>query len=529
MTVARGLDAGASAGAHALARYRSECAVFRHAVYLNTCSLGALGERTRRRVAEFFDLWQARGASAWYDVWWAALSELRARYARIVGAGPEEIALAPSVSVALSAVAEALDYGRRPKVVVTSLDFPTVAYQWLAKQARGVELVVVQSPDQVSVPVEAIARAVDDRTALVATSHVYFTSGAIQDIKRVADAARRCGALSLVDAYQSVGQVLVDVKAAGVDFLTAGGLKWLLGGPGIVLLYVRDEVARRRGCDGSRPPGSSPTPDRDTSVSLLSSITCRTTMSQRSSGSQRTPVTEDERLLAQVPRERRAFVKTDSWRVLRIMGEFVEGFDTLSDVYNAVTVFGSARTTPEDPYYDKAVETGRMLAQEGFPIITGGGPGIMEAANRGAQEGNGLSIGCNIELPFEQGLNPYVERSINFRYFFVRKTMFVKYSTAFIVFPGGYGTMDELFEALTLIQTGKVSNFPVILFGAQYWAGLVEWLKDRVAGEGKIATTDLRLFTVTDSPREAVATVRQARERRSKAYPLETQPDAEVP
>ncbi len=252
-------------------------------------------------------------------------------------------------------------------------------------------------------------------------------------------------------------------------------------------------------------------------------------MSQRSSGSQRTPVTEDERLLAQVPRERRAFVKTDSWRVLRIMGEFVEGFDTLSDVYNAVTVFGSARTTPDDPYYEKAVETARMLAREGFPIITGGGPGIMEAANRGAQEGNGLSIGCNIELPFEQGLNPYVERSINFRYFFVRKTMFVKYSTAFIVFPGGYGTMDELFEALTLIQTGKVSNFPVILFGAQYWAGLVEWLKDRVAGEGKIATTDLGLLTVTDSPREAVATVRHARERRSQAFPIETQSDAEVP
>src|SRR6266576_977182 len=245
MTLASGLDAGASAGAHALARYRSEFPIFRHAVYLNTCSLGALGDRTRRRIAEFFDLWQARGASAWYDVWWAALSELRARYARVVGASPEEIALAPSVSVALSAVAEALDYGRRPKVVVTSLDCPTVAYQWLAKRARGVELVVVQSPDQVSVPVEAIARAVDDRTALVATSHVYFTSGAIQDIKRVADAARQCGALSLVDAYQSVGQVPVDVKAAGVDFLTAGGLKWLLGGPGIVLLYVRDELARR--------------------------------------------------------------------------------------------------------------------------------------------------------------------------------------------------------------------------------------------------------------------------------------------
>jgi uncharacterized protein (TIGR00730 family) len=209
------------------------------------------------------------------------------------------------------------------------------------------------------------------------------------------------------------------------------------------------------------------------------------------------------------------------------MGEFVEGFDTLSDVYNAVTVFGSARTPPDDPYYGKAVETARMLAEEGFPIITGGGPGIMEAANRGAQEGNGLSIGCNIELPFEQGLNPYVERAINFRYFFVRKTMFVKYSTAFIVFPGGYGTMDELFEALTLIQTGKVKHFPVILFGEEYWAGLAEWLRDRAAGEGKIATTDLLLFTITDSPREAVATVRQARERRTKSYPVEA--EREVP
>jgi uncharacterized protein (TIGR00730 family) len=249
------------------------------------------------------------------------------------------------------------------------------------------------------------------------------------------------------------------------------------------------------------------------------------TMSQRSSGSPRTPVTEDEQLLAQ----RRAFVKTDSWRVLRIMGEFVEGFDTLSDVYNAVTVFGSARTPPDDPYYQKAVDTARMLAKEGFPIITGGGPGIMEAANRGCQEGNGLSIGCNIELPFEQGLNSYVERAINFRYFFVRKTMFVKYSTAFVVFPGGYGTMDELFEALTLIQTGKVKYFPVILFGEAYWAGLAEWLRERVAGEGKIAATDLRLFAVTDSPRDAVAIVRQARERRTKDREVEAQHDAEVP
>jgi kynureninase len=240
MTLASGLVSRQ----HALARYRSEFPIFRDRVYLNTCSLGALGDRTRRKVAEFLDLWQSRGASAWYDLWWAALGDLRGRYGRLVGAAPAEIALAPSISVALSAVAESLDYGRRNKVVITSLDFPTVAYQWLAKRPRGVEVVVVESPDRVSVPVEAIARAVDDRTALVATSHVYFTSGAIQDIKAVADVARRRGALSLIDAYQAVGQVPVDARAAGVDFLTAGGLKWLLGGPGIVFLYVREELAR---------------------------------------------------------------------------------------------------------------------------------------------------------------------------------------------------------------------------------------------------------------------------------------------
>src|SRR3989454_2604892 len=256
--------------------------------------------------------------------------------------------------------------------------------------------------------------------------------------------------------------------------------------------------------------------DPVTSASLPFSTTCRTTMSQHSSGSQHKAVTEDARLLASPSRERRAFTKTDSWRVLRIMGEFVEGFDTLSDVYNAVTIFGSARTPADDPFYEKAVETARMLAEEGFPIITGGGPGIMEAANRGCQEGNGLSIGCNIELPFEQGLNQYVERAINFRYFFVRKTMFVKYSTAFVVFPGGFGTMDELFEALTLIQTGKVKHFPVVLFGADYWSGLVEWLRERVAGEGKINTADLELFHVTDDPMDAVRRILKARERRSQ-------------
>ena len=245
MTLARGLEAGTRAGAHPLARYRSEFPIFRDKIYLNTCSLGALGERTRNRVAGFLDLWQARGASAWYDVWWEGLGELRARYASLVRASAEEIALAPSISVAIATVAEALDYRARPRVVVTSLDFPTVAYQWLAKRARGVELVVVESPDQVSVPVEAIARAVDERTALVATSHVYFTSGAIQDIQGVAAAAHAKGALCLIDAYQSVGQVPVDVRAARIDFLAAGGLKWLLGGPGIVFLYVRAELARR--------------------------------------------------------------------------------------------------------------------------------------------------------------------------------------------------------------------------------------------------------------------------------------------
>src|SRR5437763_16253871 len=245
MTVAGGFQTGHPTAAHRLARYRSEFPIFRDRSYLNTCSLGALGERARRKATQFLDAWDARGAAAWYDVWGAALAELRERYVRVVGAAGEEIALAPSVSVALSVLAESLDYVRRPKVVVTSLDFPTVAYQWLAKRGRGIELVVVESPDQVSVPVEAIGRAVDERTALVATSHVYFTSGAIQDIRAVAQAAHARGALCLIDAYQSVGQVPCDVRAADVDFLTAGGLKWLLGGPGIVFLYARAELARR--------------------------------------------------------------------------------------------------------------------------------------------------------------------------------------------------------------------------------------------------------------------------------------------
>jgi uncharacterized protein (TIGR00730 family) len=215
------------------------------------------------------------------------------------------------------------------------------------------------------------------------------------------------------------------------------------------------------------------------------------------------PVTEDEKLLQQTG-PRIDFTRTDPWRVLRIMGEFIEGFDTLATIEKAVTIFGSARIGPDDPHYDAAVETARMLAEAGFDIITGAGPGIMEAGNKGAQLGGARSIGCNIELPFEQGANPYVDTLVNFKYFFVRKTMFIKYSVAFIIFPGGFGTLDELFEALTLIQTGKIYRFPVILFGRYYWAGLLRWLQARVLSEGKISEGDLDLMLVTDDPAEAV-------------------------
>jgi uncharacterized protein (TIGR00730 family) len=218
------------------------------------------------------------------------------------------------------------------------------------------------------------------------------------------------------------------------------------------------------------------------------------------------PITEDQKLL-QSPSEPMDFTRTDPWRVMRIMSEFIEGFDTLASVTKGVTIFGSARTSPDDPQYDQAVEVARLLAEAGFAIITGAGPGIMEAANRGAKLAGGRSIGCNIELPFEQGANPYVDTVINFRYFFVRKTMFIKYSNAFIIFPGGFGTLDEAFEALTLIQTGKISQFPVILFGRHYWAGLIRWLQTRVLGERKISPGDLDLMLLTDDPAEACSAV----------------------
>src|SRR6185503_2597440 len=215
------------------------------------------------------------------------------------------------------------------------------------------------------------------------------------------------------------------------------------------------------------------------------------------------PRTEDERLFQPVRAERSEFTHSDPWRVLRITGEFVEGFDELSDIDSAVAIFGSARTPQNNPWYKLASKTARLLGRKKFAIITGGGPGIMEAANRGAREGGTVSIGLNIELPHEQSSNPFLDREVNFRYFFVRKTMFVKYAHAFVVFPGGYGSMDELFEALTLIQTGKIKHFPVVLMGRSYWSGLLDWMGKVVAGDGNISPDDLSLLHVTDDPEDA--------------------------
>jgi len=217
------------------------------------------------------------------------------------------------------------------------------------------------------------------------------------------------------------------------------------------------------------------------------------------------PVTEDEKLFARPSRP--AFLGEDPWRVLRIMSEFVDGFDALAAVGPAVTVFGSARVTEGSPVYEQAREIGRTLARDGWAVITGGGPGVMEAANRGCQEAGGLSIGCNIELPHEQTINLYVDLAIEFRYFFARKTMFVKYADAFVIMPGGFGTLDELFEALTLIQTGKIRHFPVVLVGTGYWSGLLDWARDTLMPDGTVSEADLALLTLTDDPDEVCRVV----------------------
>ena len=219
--------------------------------------------------------------------------------------------------------------------------------------------------------------------------------------------------------------------------------------------------------------------------------------------------TEDEQFLERRPTPE--FLQTDPWRALRIMAEFVEGFDAMAKVGPAITVFGSARTRPDDPIYELARTIGKRLAEAGYAVITGGGPGAMEAANRGCREGGGLSVGCNIELPHEQGMNPYVDVGVEFRYFFARKVMFVKYADGFVILPGGIGTLDELFESLTLIQTGKVRHFPVVLVGRAWWSGLIDWMRGTLLAEGAISETDLELFHVTDDPDEVIEIIRTHR------------------
>jgi uncharacterized protein (TIGR00730 family) len=219
---------------------------------------------------------------------------------------------------------------------------------------------------------------------------------------------------------------------------------------------------------------------------------------------------EDRKLLSWTAEDREqaaAFTHTDQWRVLRIMGEFVEGFDSLAEIGPSVSIFGSARTTVDDPMYGHAEQVAALVAKAGLTVITGGGPGIMEAANKGAAEVDGLSVGANIELPFEQGSNRYVTLPLQFHYFFVRKTMFAKYANGFVFFPGGFGTLDEMFEIFTLIQTGKLDPMPIVLFGSDYWRGLIDWLENTLIATGKISPDDLSLFTVTDDPEEAASTL----------------------
>jgi uncharacterized protein (TIGR00730 family) len=235
--------------------------------------------------------------------------------------------------------------------------------------------------------------------------------------------------------------------------------------------------------------------------------------------------TEDRKLLRPAPFADTSFLESDAWRALRIMGEYVEGFDSLADLGPAVSVFGSARLAADDPSYSKAEELGRKLAQRGITVITGGGPGIMEAANKGAMQAGGESVGLAIELPHEQDTNPYLTRTLNFRYFFARKTMFVKYAQGFVIFPGGFGTLDELFESLTLVQTGKIEHFPVILFDTAYWQGLVDWLGEQAEMHGMIAASDLALFRMTDDTDQVVAWLEEsfsaeaAERARAEAHP----------
>ncbi|MFP7696564.1 TIGR00730 family Rossman fold protein [Trueperella sp. LYQ143] len=222
-------------------------------------------------------------------------------------------------------------------------------------------------------------------------------------------------------------------------------------------------------------------------------------------GKQIPQMTTDAQLLRSL--QDSSFIHSDPWRIMRIQAEFVEGFDALAELGPAISIFGSARLHPDSPYYQLAERISKGLVEQGYAVITGGGPGIMEAGNKGTMESGGTSVGLGIELPFEQGMNEYVDLGINFRYFFVRKMMFVKYSLGFVVLPGGYGTMDELFEALTLVQTRKVSSFPVVLVGREYWSGLIEWLTSTMMVQGYISPGDDQLFTVVDTEQEAVSAI----------------------
>jgi len=231
---------------------------------------------------------------------------------------------------------------------------------------------------------------------------------------------------------------------------------------------------------------------------------------------------DDRALLSWTPEARAeaaAFTHTDQWRVLRIVSEFVEGFDSLADIGPAVSIFGSARTLADDPMYAQAEQVAALIARAGLTVITGGGPGIMEASNKGAAGADGLSVGLGIDLPFEQGVNQYVTLPLQFRYFFVRKTMFAKYANGFVFFPGGFGTLDEMFEILTLIQTGKLDGMPIVLYGSAYWRGLLEWLRGTMLAQAKLSPGDVDLVTVVDDPEEAasilIAAIREANSRPS--------------
>ena len=250
-------------------------------------------------------------------------------------------------------------------------------------------------------------------------------------------------------------------------------------------------------------------------------------MSRREStrAQDRAGLTEDAKLLET---KQPSFLDSEPWRVLRITGEFVEGLEKMAAVPRAISVFGSARVGPDDPEYRAARNVGRALARAGFAVITGGGPGVMEAANRGCREGGGFSVGCTIELPSEQGSNDYLDLQVHFQYFFVRKMMFVKYAEGFVVFPGGFGTLDELFESLTLIQTGKALDFPVVLYGSDYWRGLLEWLRDPMMSEGKIARDDMALLAVVDDPEEVVSFIEKVRSERPQTSASPKPPPAKA-